>query len=60
LMRQAEFEDHVGAENICASIAEALERAKPLLPAVQSAASRSAWGRRSSDSAETEDLDRRN
>jgi SulP family sulfate permease len=27
LMRQAEFERHVGAENICANIAEALERA---------------------------------
>jgi len=27
LMKQAEFERHVGAENICGSIAEALERA---------------------------------
>jgi SulP family sulfate permease len=27
LMRQAEFERHVGAENICASITEALNRA---------------------------------
>lgn len=27
LMKQAEFERHVGAENICASIAEAIERA---------------------------------
>jgi sulfate permease, SulP family len=27
LMRQAEFERHVGTENICPSIAEALERA---------------------------------
>jgi sulfate permease, SulP family len=27
LMKQAEFERHVGAENICASIAEALQRA---------------------------------
>jgi hypothetical protein len=26
-MQQAEFERHVGAENICPSIAEALERA---------------------------------
>jgi SulP family sulfate permease len=30
LMRRAEFEQHVGAENICASIQEALERAKIL------------------------------
>ncbi len=37
LMRQADFEDHVGATNVCASIAEALERAKTLLPEVQSA-----------------------
>jgi SulP family sulfate permease len=27
LMKQAEFERHVGAENICGSIAEALQRA---------------------------------
>jgi len=59
LMRQAEFEDHVGHENICASIADALERAKALLPLVQ-AAHPAAWGRRSSDSAviSTEDLAR--
>ena len=30
LMRQAEFEQHVGAGNICPSIAAALERAKVL------------------------------
>jgi SulP family sulfate permease len=30
LMRQAEFEDHVGAGNICPSIADALDRAKEL------------------------------
>jgi SulP family sulfate permease len=30
LMRQAEFEQQVGAENICASVEEALERAKKL------------------------------
>jgi sulfate permease, SulP family len=28
LMKQAEFERHVGAENICASISEAIERAE--------------------------------
>jgi sulfate permease, SulP family len=32
LMRQAEFEHHVGSENICASVAVALERAKILYP----------------------------
>jgi len=30
LMQQAEFEDHVGQENICANVAEALERARVL------------------------------
>lgn len=30
LMRQAEFEQHVGSANICASVADALERAKTL------------------------------
>jgi len=34
LMRQAEFEQHVGADNICANVAAALDRAKLLLPAV--------------------------
>ena len=34
LMHQAEFEQHVGCGNICASIAEALDRAKDLLPFV--------------------------
>jgi hypothetical protein len=29
-MKQAEFERHVGAENICSSIADALERAADL------------------------------
>jgi SulP family sulfate permease len=31
LMRQAEFEQHVGSENICPNIADALERAKELV-----------------------------
>jgi sulfate permease, SulP family len=34
LMRQAEFEQHVGAENICANVAAALDRAKILFPAM--------------------------
>src|SRR6202142_2208879 len=32
LMRQAEFEHHVGTENICANVEAALERAKILFP----------------------------
>jgi SulP family sulfate permease len=36
LMRQAEFEQHVGSQNVCSSIAEALDRAKALLAIVQS------------------------
>jgi SulP family sulfate permease len=36
LMRQAEFEQHVGAENICANVEAALERAKLLLPVIAS------------------------
>jgi len=38
LMRQAEFEQHEGQQNVCSSIAEALDRAKVLLPIVQSGA----------------------
>ena len=38
LMKQAEFERHVGAENICASIDEALERASQLHQEHQAAA----------------------
>jgi sulfate permease, SulP family len=34
LMQQAEFEQHVGHENICANIAEALDRAKEIYPVV--------------------------
>lgn len=32
LMRQSEFEQHIGAENFCANVSEALERAKALYP----------------------------
>jgi SulP family sulfate permease len=38
LMHQAEFEEHVGQQNVCGSIAEALDRAKSLLPEIKSAA----------------------
>ncbi len=38
LMRQSEFEQHVGRQNVCASVAEALNRASALLVEIQSAA----------------------
>ncbi|MFZ0635281.1 MAG: SulP family inorganic anion transporter [Candidatus Acidiferrales bacterium] len=34
LMRQAEFEEHVDSGNICANVAEALERARQLYPVI--------------------------
>jgi SulP family sulfate permease len=37
LMQQAEFERHVGAENICPSIAQALERAADIYQQLQAA-----------------------
>jgi len=50
LMHQAEFEQHVGAENICANIAEALARAKVLYAEIaDKAPSVEHWGRRKSD-----------
>lgn len=53
LMKQAEFEEHVGSQNICASIAEALERAKVLFEELgASAPSVHQWGRRHEDSAQ--------
>jgi sulfate permease, SulP family len=39
LMKQAEFERHVGAENICASISDALKRAATLCEELQAGAS---------------------
>ena len=60
LMQQSRFAEHVGAKNMCANIAEALERAREVfgevgggsVPAVQK------WGRRSTDrsAAEVEKL----
>src|SRR6267143_2713475 len=50
LMKQAEFEQHVGAENISRSVAEALERAKALYEfMMQRGTLSSAWGTRRSD-----------
>ncbi|HZD95673.1 MAG TPA: SulP family inorganic anion transporter [Candidatus Sulfotelmatobacter sp.] len=50
LMHQAEFEQHVGKENICANITEALARAGALFPEIAKKAPPTAhWGRRKSD-----------
>ena len=49
-MEDAEFHDHVGAENICLSVAEALDRAKSLYPeASKQYPEGTRWGRRSTD-----------
>jgi SulP family sulfate permease len=50
LMRQSEFEQHVGAENICANVTEALARAGVVFPEIAAEApSVQKWGRRSTD-----------
>jgi SulP family sulfate permease len=50
LMSQAEFEQHVGAENICPNVTEALARAKVLYPQIANGAPPAdQWGKRASD-----------
>src|SRR5947209_7364472 len=50
LMHQSEFEQHVGAENICANITEALARAHALYPEIaKTAPPPGKWGRRKED-----------
>jgi SulP family sulfate permease len=50
LMQQAEFEQHVGTQNICPNVAEALARAKALYPQIAHAAPPAGqWGKRASD-----------
>jgi len=50
LMRQADFEQHVGPENICANVSEALDRAKALHAELAATApSARLWGRRAGD-----------
>ena len=50
LMRQSEFEQHVGAENICANVTEALARAGAVFPQIAAEApSVQKWGRRKDD-----------
>ena len=48
-MHEAEFHEHVGEENICQSVADALERAKTLYPEGATQSSGISWGRRSTD-----------
>jgi sulfate permease, SulP family len=50
LMRQADFEQHVGAENVCPNITVALDRARDLYPEVVRAHPN--WGRRAADHVE--------
>jgi SulP family sulfate permease len=50
LMRQTEFQQHIGPENLCASIAEALNRARMVFPeASKHHPMGKVWGRRSTD-----------
>jgi SulP family sulfate permease len=49
MMKKAEFQEVVGAENICANVAEALERAKVVYPQVASAEVKAKWNRRAED-----------
>jgi SulP family sulfate permease len=54
-MRQAEFQQHIGPENMCGSIAEALQRARMVYPEVSKRHPvGTVWGRRSSDVLEPE------
>ncbi|MCU1306024.1 MAG: sulfate transporter [Acidobacteriaceae bacterium] len=52
LLHQAGFEERVGKENICANVAEALERAKAVYPEVAAVKPQVGWKRRKTDSAE--------
>jgi SulP family sulfate permease len=50
LMDQAEFQQHIGSENMCNSIAAALDRARILYPeAAKRHPEGTVWGRRSTD-----------
>ena len=55
LMHQAEFQQHIGPENMCTSIAEALSRARAVYPeASKHHPVGTVWGRRSTDVLEPE------
>jgi len=50
LIHQAEFQQHIGLENMCNSIAEALSRARAVYPeASKHHPVGTVWGRRSTD-----------
>lgn len=50
LMHQAEFQQHIGSENMCNSIADALQRARMIYPEVSKRHPvGTVWGRRSTD-----------
>jgi SulP family sulfate permease len=50
LMRQAEFEQHVGSQNLCANVGEALHRARTVFEEVRlTAPSPERWGGRTED-----------
>ena len=51
-MHQADFEEHVGAGNIRASISEALQRAATIFPRVEQREACIHWERRSTDAPE--------
>jgi hypothetical protein len=54
-MLQAEFQQHIGPENMCNSIAEALGRARAVYPeASKHHPVGTVWGRRSTDVVELE------
>jgi len=55
LMDRAEFQQHIGSENMCNSIAAALDRARVLYPeAAKRHPEGTVWGRRSTDVVEPE------
>jgi len=49
LMEDEAFQAHVGKENICANVTEALERAKRVYPSVAGVEVKRQWKRRASD-----------
>jgi len=46
LMKQADFEEHVGKDNICANVAVALQRAREIFPQVEKTCPNKKWDRR--------------
>lgn len=61
LMKQSDFQEHVGAENICDNVEHALVRAKEVLPSVADNNPHVHWRKRKSDEAKVPEkfVDRR-